>query len=441
MEPQQASDGSASLSPPTEVPPPSGTTPAEQGLSPVSSRYIWLMVVAQFGVFLASITPIAVSLSIRVAQLAPGHEEYLGYVTGAGAAAGVLTGPLLGTLSDRTRTRIGRRKPFLIAGLALGPVSLAVIASAPSMTVLVAGWVMAQICWGLALGGLTNSLADRVPESQRGRIAGLVGFVNLVAPVMGVALSSGFADSNLLLFGVPGLIGAVLLAPFIIFVPEPDSRFMPDAEPLSLRALLGKYVFNPLRYPDYSLNLLGRLLFYFGLTSCTTFTAFFLASRLGVGVQDAAGTMAVLSGLGVVATALGALGGGFLSDRLRRRRAFVLGAGVLFGLGAVGMALAPALPLLFAAQLTTSLALGVFSAVDQALALDVLPERATNAGRFMSIFGLTASIPQSVAPLAAPVFLTVGVAAGEKNFGLLFVVAGVFTVLGGVVISRIRSVR
>lgn len=441
MKPQNDPEASASSSTPTKVTPPPDTPTSGGEPTPVSSRYIWLMVVAQFGVFLALITPIAVSLSIRVAQLAPGHEEYLGYVTGAGAAVSVLVGPLLGVLSDRTRSRLGRRKPFLIAGLVLGPISLVVIALAPSMIVLALGWIMSQVTWGLALGGLTNSMADRVPEQQRGRLAGFVGFVNLVAPVAGVGLSSGLAGNNLLLFGIPGLLGALLLAPFILFIPESDSRNMPDMGRLSPGTVLGKYVFKPARYPDYSLNLLGRALFYFGLTLCTTFTAFFLASRMGVGVQNVAGTMAVLSALGVVATAIGALGSGFLSDRLRRRRAFVLASGILFGLGSVGMALSPTVPLLFASQLTTSLALGMFSSVDQALALDVLPERATNAGRFMAIFGLTASIPQSVAPLVAPVFLTIGVAAGQKNYPLLFAIAGAFTVLGGIVITRIRSVR
>src|SRR4051812_42040041 len=78
---------------------------AADDLPKVGSRYIWFMVLAQFGVFVAFITPIAISLAVRVGELAPGREEYLGYVTGAGALAVMLTAPLFGTLSDRTRTR------------------------------------------------------------------------------------------------------------------------------------------------------------------------------------------------------------------------------------------------------------------------------------------------------------------------------------------------
>ena len=95
------------------APQPPGTVPPEPSpgaeLPKVSARYIWLMVLAQFGVFTAFITPLAISLSVRVAELAPGHEQYLGYITGVGAAAVVVAGPLLGVLSDRTRTRLNAR--------------------------------------------------------------------------------------------------------------------------------------------------------------------------------------------------------------------------------------------------------------------------------------------------------------------------------------------
>ena len=105
------------------------------------------------------------------------------------------------------------------------------------------------------------------------------------------------------------------------------------------------------------------------------------------------------------------------------------------------MAIASSLPLLFAGSATTSIGLGMFSAVDQALALDVLPEREAEAGRFMGIMGFATSVPQSVAPLVGPVFLAVGATAAEKNYSLLFIVAAACTVLSGLAVLRIKTVR
>jgi MFS family permease len=416
------------------------SVPPPGDLPKVNARYIWFMVLAQFGVFMAFITPLAISLSIKVNALAPGHEEYLGYITGTGALFVMLTAPFMGVWSDRTRTRIGRRRPFMIGGMVVGVVSLVVMGLAPSVFILGFGWVLAQWGWGTVLSNLQISTADRLPESQRGKVAGLAGFATQVAPVFGVILTMGLTGDPLLLFLVPGAVGVVLVTLFVTLVHEDDSRAI-AREHIGFSGLLRKYVYNPRKYPDFSWNWLGRFLFYTGLTLNTTFTAFFFASRLGVDVTEVAGIIAALGGAGVLAVTAGAIGGGLLSDRLRRRKLFVLLGGSLMACGMLLMALTTGLPLLITGSLIVSMGIGMFSAVDQALLLDVLPEKSTDAGRFMGITGFATSIPQSIAPLAASAILLVGVTGAEKNYTLLFIVAAALVLLGGIVILRIRSVR
>lgn len=414
--------------------------PAGDDLPKVNARYIWFMVLAQFGVFMAFITPLAISLSIKLNALEPGREEYLGYITGAGALFVMLTAPFMGVWSDRTRTRFGRRRPFMVGGMLVGVLSLVVMALAPSVLVLGFGWVLAQWGWGTVLSNLQISTADRLPESQRGKVAGLTGFATQVAPVFGVILTFGVTGDPLLLFLIPGVVGVVLVTLFVTLVHEGDSRALPR-EHIGLGGLLRKYVYNPAKYPDFSWNWLGRFLFYFGLTLNTTFTAFFFASRLDVEVTEVAGIIAALGGVGVLAVTAGALGGGFLSDKLRRRKIFVLLGGALMAAGMLLMAFTGDVPALFAGSLIVSMGIGMFSAVDQALLLDVLPEKTTDAGRFMGITGFATSIPQSIAPLVASGVLLIGVTGAEKNYTLLYVIAAALVLLGGLVILRIRSVR
>ncbi|MET8976374.1 MFS transporter [Streptomyces sp. NPDC004539] len=414
----------------------------EQDFPEADKSYVWLMVLAVFGVFMAIVTPMAISLAIRVDQLAPGHEEYLGYLTGAGGVTAILTAPLLGMLSDRTRSRLGRRRPLLIAGTAVGLVALLVMALASTVLVLALGWMLAQVGWGTVLGLLTASQADRLPEEQRGRVAALTGVVQQLAPVSGALLAGALSGSGLLMFLVPGAVGAVSMVFFVRFVHEPDSRDLPlPRERLGVRALAAAYVFDPRRSPDFAWNWLGKFLFMFGLTLTSTFTAFFLAARTGVGVKDVAGTVAVLGGAGVFATMLGAIGGGFLSDRLRRRRVFVLIGACVFATGAVTMALAPSLPVIIAGAVLGNLGLGLFATVDQAVMLDVLPERETSAGRYSGIYGFSTTLAQGLAPLIAPLVLLIA-ADGGKNYTLLYFIAATFTLLGGSVIAtRVKSVH
>lgn len=417
----------------------SSTHPADD-LPKVNARYIWFMVLAQFGVFMAFITPLAISLSIKVNALAPGREEYLGFITGAGALFVMLTAPFMGVWSDRTRTRYGRRRPFMVGGMIIGVVSLVVMALAPSVVLLGVGWVLAQWGWGTVLSNLQISTADRLPESQRGKVAGLTGFATQVAPVFGVMLTFGVTGDPLLLFLIPGVVGVILVTLFVVLVHEDDSRALPR-ERIGLGGLLRKYLYNPAKYPDFSINWLGRFLFYFGLTLNTTFTAFFFASRLGMQVTEVAGIIAALGGVGVLAVTAGAIGGGFLSDKLRRRKIFVLMGAMLMAAGMLLMAFTGDIAALIAGSLVVSMGIGMFSAVDQALLLDVLPEKATDAGRFMGITGFATSIPQSVAPLVASGVLLIGVSGAEKNYTLLYVIAAALVLLGGLVILRIRSVR
>ena len=409
-------------------------------LPKVGPKYIWLMVLAQFGVFMAFITPIAISLAVRLGDLAPNNQEYLGYITGAGALWVMLTAPFMGIWSDRTRSRLGRRRPFMIGGMIVGVASLVVMALAPSVLVLGAGWILAQWGWGTVLGNLQNSTADRLPESQRGKVAGLTGFATQVAPVIGVIATMGLTGDPLLLFLVPGVVGVVLVTLFVTLVHEDDSRALP-LERIGFAGVLGKYVYNPRRFPDFSWNWLGRFLFYFGLTLNTTFTAFFFADRLGLSITEVSGVIGTLGAVGVLATTAGAIGGGFMSDRFRRRKVFLVIGGAIMAVGMVTMALSSDLPFLFAGSLVVSLGIGLFAAVDMALLLDVLPEKETDAGRFMGITGFATSIPQAAAPFIASGILVVGVTGDAKNYSLLFFLAAAFVLLGGLVILRIKSVR
>lgn len=401
----------------------------------VSATFIWLLVLSTFGLYAAFIAPVGLSLSVRVQQLAPANSEYLGYILGAGSIAALVSIPLVGIASDATRSPMGRRRPYILAGSLIGFLSLVVMATAPGILVLGLGWVLAQLGFGNALTGLVNVSADRLPESQRGRVSGLSGFVQLVAPVVGVALAAGFVGNTLLLFLVPGVVGVLLGLAFVVFARGDDARALPAAERTSLAHLLPKYVFDPRRYPAFAWNWLGRFLFYFALSLSTTFTSFYLAQKAGTTIVGIAGLLAVASIAGVGAAALGALGGGFLSDRLRRRRVFVLIAAVVFAAGAVTLAFASDLVVVVVGFVILNVGTGIFSAVDQAIVLDILPEREQNAGRFVGINQLALQIGQAAAPLIAPAFLLIGVTGAEKNYGLLFLLAAACTLAGGLIIQ------
>ncbi|MEU9456678.1 MFS transporter [Streptomyces sp. NPDC048277] len=411
--------------------------------APAGTAYVWLLTIAQLGVYMALVTPLGLSLSIQVSRLAPHHEEYLGYVTGVGGLVAVVVPPVVGRLSDRTRSRLGRRRPYLAAATVVGGAALVVLAEAPDLLVLGLGWAMAQLGWGTVVVLLLASQADRLPTDQRGKVSGLVGVVIQLAPVLGVLIAGSLPDNNLLLFLAPGVLGVLGMALFVGCLREPDHHATrPVGERLSRKSLVAAYMFSPRENPDFAWNWLGKFLVMFGLSLTSTFTAFFLADRQHVSVHDVARTVAALSGGSIVCAIAGAAVGGLLSDRLRKRRIFTLVGACAFAAGSLVMALAPSVPVIFAGALLSNLGVGLFSAVDQALALDVLPDRDTDAGRYTGIYNFATMVPQATAPLIAPLILSLGADDGDKDYTLLYLVAAAFTLAGGlVVMRRVKSVR
>jgi MFS family permease len=317
------------------------------------------------------------------------------------------------------------------------------LAQAPDVFVLGIGWMLAQIGWGATVQLLAASQADRLSPDQRGRVSGLGGVVSQLAPVIGVLIGGQLAGNNLLLFLVPGAVGVVALTVFVCFVSEPDNRDAARAaEPLTVRTIVRSYAFSPRRHSDFAWNWLGKFLFMFGLIFNTTFASFFLAERMHVSVAAVANTIAGLAGGSIVTAILGAIGGGFLSDRLRRRRVFALVGACVFGAGTVIAALSPSVPAIIGGIVLGNFGLGAFSSVDQAIMLDVLPERDTDAGRYTAIYGLANSVPQGFAPLIAPVFLAIGASGAAANYTLLYLVAAGLSLAGGLAVTfKVKSVR
>ncbi|MGW0246206.1 MFS transporter [Nocardia goodfellowii] len=404
----------------------------------VGRGYIAALMLGTCGSFMAFVTTLAYSLAVRVAELTPGHPEYLGYLTGLGGAVALIEGPVVGVVSDRVRTRFGRRRPVIAAGALVGLAALVVVGFAPDIGTLAIGWVLAVTGWGAAMSAMGALQADKLPPGQRGTVAGLNGFVQQSAPVLGVVVAGLLVHQGLLLTLVPGLIGVLLMVPLFFVADEKDTRTEFFEDRFSLRMLLRKYRYNPRHHPDFSWEWLGRFCVFAGLALNTTFLTFFFAHRLEVEVAAVAQTMAVVSAVGVAAASVGSIGGGYLSDRLGRRRVFALLATLIYGAGAVVYAIGSDIGTFVIAAALSNLGLGIFIAADSALVFDLLPDR-REAGRYMAIMGLATTVSRSIAPLVAPLLLAIG---AGNNYTVLYLFGGALVASGGLVILlRVKGVR
>jgi MFS family permease len=409
--------------------------------APVSRSYIFWLMLASFGASMAMMVPLSYGIAVRISELAPGHEEVLGYITGTAQLIYLVISPMIGIWSDRVRSRLGRRTPFIFLGVGIGLIGLIVMGLAPDLLIVGAGWVLGMSGWSICGAAIQTLQADKLPESQRGKVSALTGLMTQIAPVLGIGVAYAVSSSTFLVFLVPGVIGAVLLAIFPLIKPEGSSKHLAKTDTVTVGSVVRSYGFNVRKYPDFAWNWLGRFVFFIGLYFNTTFGTFFYAQRLDLPVREVAGVVATIGMLGVVAAAGGALLGGFLSDKLKRRRLFVLIASLLFVAGALAEAFAWSLPQLIIGAVLMQTAIAVFATVDQAIIFAILPNR-EEAGRYMAVVAFAQKIPSAVAPLLASVVITLGATGAEKNYTILYLTGAVLALLGGIIVStKVKAVR
>ncbi|MFF5965125.1 MFS transporter [Streptomyces collinus] len=402
----------------------------------VGRWFICVYMLTYFGLNLTMLMPTLFSVAYKVQMIDPGGKEAsLGLVMGLGGLFGLVGGPVAGVLSDATRLRWGRRRPWLVGGLVLSALGALVIAMAPDILTTIAGFAVAQLGIAAVSAGFNPVLAERVPSAQRGTLGALGGASASLAGVAAYSLG-GFLSGNLLvLFLLPVVIFGAVSVLFLLTVrdePAPPGVRVPSAS-----ALVGSFVFSPRKYPDFSLVLVGKFLLQFGFTFFSTYQLYVLVDRLGFTTEQAGQQLAVVGGISLVAMMSFAVGGGMLSDRLRRRKPFVYGAAGLIAVGLCIASVAPDFTLYIVGGTLLAAGTGAFNSVDLAMATDLLPEQ-ERAGKYMSIYYLASSVPATIAPFVAPVLLAVG---AGPNYTLLFL-SGAMLAAGAIITTwKIRSVR
>src|SRR5207253_9021707 len=132
----------------------------------------------------------SISLSPLSATLiaGPNADLLIGRVTAAGGVFALLTPILVGWLSDRTVTRWGRRRPWMVAGTVLNIFGLGLLALSSSQLTFVAAYLVVQLSNNAAGAAYTGVIPDVVRAEDRGRASGLLGTMNQLGTVVGVGL-------------------------------------------------------------------------------------------------------------------------------------------------------------------------------------------------------------------------------------------------------------
>jgi MFS family permease len=355
-----------------------------------------------------------------------------GTLTSIGAVAGLIANIVFGSLSDRTRSRWGRRNPWILGGGLVAALSLSAMSLTDAFPVLVVLYVLFQVGLNALLAPLAAVLPDRVAPARRGLASALIGFGTLLAQSLGSIVGAAFLSNLRTGLALVPLIVALTSIVFVVFARDRSNRDAPKT------IITFREVLRTFRVPmdrDFLLALFGRLVLLLAFYCVILYQYFVLQDYIGLGAGAIAGTIALSGVVLAVSSAIGTLVSGPLSDLLKRRKLLVVIASLVIAAAFIPLILNPSTGTFLFFIGAAGLAYGVYIAVDQALMSDVLPNDSSH-GKDMGILNVANTAPQFIAPGIAGLALGTGI-----GYGGLFIVAAILAVVSAVLIGSIRRVH
>ncbi len=395
-----------------------------------SHRSRWFILgygAAQAGAFICFI-PLLTLLLPGKAQLLGGADKalLLSQMAMLGGLTAAVANLLFGSLSDRTRGPLGRRRPWILAGLGLVAVALAVIGWADSPLQLALGVVAFQLAVNALYAPLTALVPDMVADAQKGLVSAWAGAALPVANLFTAVVVTRLAGSPPAQFAIVILVAGAMILPFALTLREPRSpRAATESRRLSFAALKDRRFFW---------TFISRLLVESAVAINTLYLLFLLQDLPGARPQgwSALQLFGALLIASTVAAALGGVIGGVGSDRLRRRRIFVVAGSLGMAAALALMVFWPAWPGPLAGQLLFGAAHGLHATTVAAMTAEILPDRAA-AGRDLGVMNMAVALPQSLAPASAAVLLGLGL-----PLTAVFLAASVAALIAAGVLAPLR---
>lgn len=339
-----------------------------------------------------------------------------------GAIAASLCGILFGWLSDRSVAAGGGRRRWVAGGMIVTALSYALLAAASTPGAIIMATILFQVALNAMLGPLAAIMADEVPDAQKGFTGGLLALANPSASAVLAIVVGLHRLGEVTQFGLVVLAFTACVTPLLL------SRSIPvpvGSEP--------RPVFNSPRR-DLAVAWAARLFVQVAGAVLSLYLLYYFESITSEDPRDLALRVGHLLAISFIVPLPIAVLVGRLSDRIDRRKPFLVVAAMVAAIGLLGMALARDWTMGAAAFALYAIGSGVFLPLHAAFAMQLLPDP-DHRGRDLGLINLTNTLPSFLGPL-----LTWSLAT-PRDFSTLMLALVGLTLCGGLSVIGVRGRR
>jgi MFS family permease len=431
---------------------------------------LWFASNFQWGALLILLLP------NQVRNMVPEHRAtVLGLVQGLAAVIAILVPLIVGALSDRCFSKMGRRRPYIFWGILINVVGLGLmyaaysatkpvpigaasgpldaIAQSPGIIVYFLAYLIVQLGNNIATAAYSGLIPDLIEPSQRGVASGFMALMSQLGTLLG-AIACGLllgSASEAVKFG---LIAAILLVMTALTVFGVKERSLPQRPPkIEWVPYIKSLWISPTKFPNFAWVWITRALVMLGFYSIQPYINYYLIDRIGVSPKDIDGVAPILLGVILIASCVSGIYGGVLSDKIGRKRV-VYYANAMIAVMALGFIFCTTGPQVLAVGVLFGLGYGAYVSVDWALGTEVLPSK-DNAAKEMAVWHIAMTLPQTIgAPIAGFALAAYGTSREivpgvtdpvihyqAPGYATIFIICAVCCGLGAVLLRNVRGVR
>jgi MFS family permease len=423
---------------------------------------LWFSINLQYAALLPVVIPTQILLFVAPGQVGDAQQAtFLGWLLMIASVVSLCMPPLVGTLSDHTTGKLGRRRPYIVIGGLLLISSAPFLVSSANILIFLLGLSLLHLGNNVLTPAYQSLMPDLVPQEQRGETSGYVGGMTILGNVASLGLAAlllGGTNQNAYNksaiqsdIGIYYSIGAAALFVAIIitilcvhekpFVPERRSS---EAAGETFVSRFARWFAHGWKTPWHSYNFivvfLTRSSIMLGLALFMTYIEYYFAR-----VQHITNFAQVAAIVAVLALSGGVVSGivfGILSDRVKRRAPIVCVATLCMSLTSLTFVVTSAnlINWLWPLGVLFGLGYGAYTSVDWALSVDTLPSL-EEAGASMGVWNATANLPAIIAPLLGSLIINVADRFGQIELGyrLTFLVASLFLIVAAISVLFVRE--